>query len=57
MEASHRVHRANPAAIEQYSGLKYTDDHSDACWLAHLFPWEFYPKGKGLTPSDGVEAP
>ena len=36
MEADYRVHLANPAAIQQYSGLKYTDDHSDARWLAHL---------------------
>src|SRR6266536_2482788 len=36
MERGHRVHLANTAAIEQYSGLKYTDDDSDARWLAHL---------------------
>jgi len=36
MEAGYRVHLANPAAIQQYSGLKSTDDHSDARWLAHL---------------------
>ena len=36
MEAGYRVHLANPAAIQQYSGLKYTDDHSDARWLAHM---------------------
>src|SRR5499433_3965766 len=36
MEAGYQVHLANPAAIQQYSGLKYTDDHSDARWLAHL---------------------
>src|ERR671937_2213157 len=36
MEVGYRVHLANPAAIQQYSGLKYTDDHSDARWLAHL---------------------
>ena len=36
MEADYRVHLANPAAIQQYSGLKYSDDHSDARWLAHL---------------------
>jgi transposase len=36
MEAGYRVHLANPAAIQQYSGLKYSDDHSDARWLAHL---------------------
>ena len=36
MEADYRVHLANPAAIQQYNGLKYSDDHSDARWLAHL---------------------
>jgi transposase len=36
MEEGYRVHLANPSAIQQYSGLKYTDDHSDAHWLAHL---------------------
>ena len=36
MEVEYRVHLANPAAMQQYSGLKYTDDHSDARWLAHL---------------------
>ena len=36
MEAGYRVHLANPAAMQQYSGLKYTDAHSDARWLAHL---------------------
>jgi predicted metal-dependent phosphoesterase TrpH len=33
--AGYRVHLANTAAIQQYAGLKYTDDHSDARWLAH----------------------
>jgi transposase len=32
MDADYRVHLANPAAIEQYRGLKYTNDHSDARW-------------------------
>ena len=36
MEADYRVHLANPAAMQPYSGLKYTDDYSDARWLAHL---------------------
>jgi len=27
MEAGYRVHLANPAAMQQYSGLKYSDDH------------------------------
>jgi transposase len=30
MEKGHRVHLANTAAIQQYEGLKYTDDDSDA---------------------------
>lgn len=32
MEADYRVHLANPAAMQQYSGLKHTDDRSDARW-------------------------
>src|SRR3989304_4357523 len=36
MEQGYKVHLANTAAIQQYEGLKYTDDHSDARWLAHL---------------------
>ena len=30
------VHLANPAAIVQYQGLKYSADEHDARWLAHL---------------------
>src|SRR5919199_685529 len=45
MEASYRVHLANPAAIQQYSGLKYTDDRSDARWLAHLLRLGVLPEG------------
>jgi len=44
MEAGYRVHLANPTAIQQYSGLKYTDDHSDARWLAHLLRLGVYPR-------------
>jgi len=36
MEAGYVCHLANTAAIKQYEGLKYTDDHSDAAWLAKL---------------------
>ena len=39
------MHLANPAAIQQYSGLKYTDDHSDARWLAHLLRLGVFQKG------------
>src|SRR5215475_7137558 len=45
MEAGYQVHLANPAAIQQYSGLKYTDDHSDARWLAHLLRLGVLPEG------------
>jgi len=45
MEVSYRVHLANPAAIQQYNGLKYTDDRSDARWLAHLLRLSVLPEG------------
>jgi transposase len=45
MENEHRVHLANTAAIQQYEGLKYTDDDSDARWLAHLLRLGVLPEG------------
>jgi transposase len=45
MERGHRVHLANTAAIQQYTGLKYTDDDSDARWLAHLLRLGVLPQG------------
>ena len=45
MEAGYRVHLANPAAMQQYNGLKYTDDHSDARWLAHMLRLGVLPEG------------
>src|SRR5437870_3564198 len=45
LEAEYRVHLANPAAMQQYSGLKYTDDHSDARWFAHLLRLGVLPEG------------
>src|SRR5438876_3015626 len=45
MDADYRVHLANPAAMQQYSGLKYSDDHSDARWLAHLLRLAVLPEG------------
>src|SRR5262245_15854111 len=45
LEAGYRMHRANPAAIQQYSGLKHTDDLSDARWLAHLLRLGVLPEG------------
>ena len=45
MEKDHRVHLANTAAIQQYEGLKYTDDDSDARWLAHMLRLGVLPEG------------
>jgi transposase len=45
MDAGYRLHLANPAAIQQYSGLKYTNDQSDARWLAHMLRLGVLPEG------------
>jgi transposase len=43
--AGYRMHLANTTAIEQYKGLKHTDDQSDARWLAHLLRLGILPEG------------
>ena len=45
MEAEFEVHLANTAAIQQYSGLKYGDDDSDANWLANMLRLAILPTG------------
>jgi len=50
--AGYRVHLANTAAIKQYAGLKHTDDHSDARWLAHLLRLGILPQGY-IYPREG----
>jgi transposase len=45
MDKGHKLHLANTAAIQQYQGLKHTDDHSDANWLAHLLRLGLLPQG------------
>jgi len=51
-ETGYAVHLANTTAIQQYSGLKYTDDHTDAVWLSQLLrlnilaEGHIYPKEK-----------
>jgi transposase len=45
MDQGHRVHLANTAAIQQYEGLKYTNDISDARWLAHILRLGVLPQG------------
>src|SRR5215468_4794333 len=45
MAAAYRVHLAHPAAMQPYSGLKYTDADSDARWLAHVLRLGVLPAG------------
>lgn len=45
MEAGFKVHLANTAAIQQYSGLKHGDDDSDANWLANMLRLDILPVG------------
>ena len=45
MEAGYRVHLANPAAIQKYSGMKHSDDNSDAVWLAEMLRLGILPEG------------
>ena len=41
----YRLSLANPAAIQQYEGLKYTDDKWDSYWLAHMKRLNILPEG------------
>jgi transposase len=45
MDKGHQIHLANTAAIQQYEGLKHTDDKSDARWLAHILRLGVLPEG------------
>jgi len=45
MEHGYEVHLANPSAIKQYEGLKYTDDRWDSFWLAHMYRLGILPEG------------
>jgi transposase len=45
MAAGYQLHLANTAAIVQYEGLKYTDDDTDARWLAKLLRLGLLPEG------------
>ena len=45
MEEGYKVHLANPAAIQQYSGLKHADDQHDAFWLAEMLRLGILPEG------------
>jgi len=43
--AGYTVKLANTTAIQQYSGMKYTDDKTDAIWLAELLRLGLLPTG------------
>jgi len=45
IEHGYPVHLANTLAIQQYNGLKYTDDETDARFLAHLLRLNILPTG------------
>ena len=44
-EQGYAVHLSNPSAIQQYEGLKYTDDPWDSFWLAHMYRLGILPEG------------
>jgi transposase len=46
MDAGYQcVHLANPSAIKQYEGIKYTDDQHDAFFLAQMLILGILPEG------------
>jgi len=45
MAEGYKVHLANPAEIQKYSGLKYADDQHDAFWLAEMLRLGILPEG------------
>lgn len=44
-EEGYKIHLANPSAIQQYDGLKHTDDKWDSFWLAHMRRLGILPEG------------
>jgi transposase len=45
MDSGYKLHLANPSAIQQYSGLKHSDDQHDAFWLAQMLRLGILPEG------------
>ncbi len=45
MDVGYRVLLANPAAMQQYKGLKQVNDKHDAFWLAHMSRLGILPQG------------
>ena len=46
MDKGYPVHLANTLAIQQYNGIKYTNDATDARFLAHLLRLKILPTHK-----------
>ncbi|MBZ0154937.1 MAG: IS110 family transposase [Alphaproteobacteria bacterium] len=44
-EEGYHMHLANPSKIQQYSGMKYSDDKHDAFWLAEMLRLGILPEG------------
>ncbi len=44
-DEGYQIHLANPSKIQQYSGLKYSDDKHDAFWLAEMLRLGILPEG------------
>ena len=44
-DAGYAVRLVNTSAVQQYQGLKYSDDRHDAFWLAHLMQLGILPTG------------
>src|SRR5574340_1174141 len=45
MTEGYKVHLANPAEIQKYTGLKYADDQHDAFWLTEMLRLGILPEG------------
>ena len=43
MDAKFKIYLANLAAIQQHSGLKHADDHSDVRWLGEMLRLNILP--------------
>ena len=44
-DVGYTVHLANPAAVQQYKGLKFLNDKHDAFWLAYMDGLGILPQG------------
>ena len=51
-QAGHTVHLVHPLAAQQYQGLKYADDRSDARWLAKMLRLGILPTGWICPPEE-----